>query len=193
MWASFLVIVLVQCAGATEYAHGTVTPGGGEIVPMDIALDQDSMLTYPGTPDPPQDCFKQTINLHDFTKGLVAIKIIEKSTCFVKTTDETYEDVKQIVDDINKGETAPKVQATEEWATPSTPIPSEEVVGTVGEKIANFCTGYEVYLLEDGKVIKAAAFHCNTVLVDSRWNINIEDPNRFSTIYTQIRIYIRNY
>ncbi|XP_046547954.1 uncharacterized protein LOC124257855 [Haliotis rubra] len=156
MWISFLVIVIAQYAGATEYAHGTVTPGGGEIAPIDIALDEDSMLTYPGIPDPPQDCFKQTINFHDFQKGLVAIKIIEKSTCFVKKSDETYEEIKQIVDDIHQGQTAPLIQATEEWAIPTSPIPNEEVVERVGEKIANFCDGYDIYSLEDAQVIQAA-------------------------------------
>ncbi|XP_046550468.1 uncharacterized protein LOC124260255 isoform X2 [Haliotis rubra] len=139
------------------FAHGAVTPGDGEVIPMDIELHDKSMITYPGTPDPPQKCFKKSINFHDFTKGLVAMKITKKNTCFVKPSDETYDDIKKVVDNIKKGETAPKVQATEEWVVPKTPLPAEEIEQKVGERIAKFCSGCKVHLLQDGKVIRAAA------------------------------------
>ncbi|XP_046585442.1 uncharacterized protein LOC124292404 [Haliotis rubra] len=94
---------------------------------------------------------------HDFTKGLVAMKITEKDTCFVKPSDETYDDIKKVVDDIKKGEKAPKVQATEEWVVPKTPLPAEEIEQKVGKRIAKFCSGCKVQFLQDGKVIRAAA------------------------------------
>ncbi|XP_046347042.1 uncharacterized protein LOC124127683 [Haliotis rufescens] len=155
MFAVALVILFLHGTGATEYAQGSVT-AGDEVVPMDIELHDKSMITYPGTPDPPQDCYKKSINYHDFTKGLVAMKIEKKNTCFVKPSDETYEDIKKVVDRIKKGETAPKAQATEEWIVPDTPLPSGEVEEKVGKRIANFCNGCKVHVLRDGKVVRAA-------------------------------------
>ncbi|XP_046547964.1 uncharacterized protein LOC124257861 isoform X2 [Haliotis rubra] len=155
--ATLVALLLHGASGTTEFAHGAVTPGDGEIIPMDIELHDKSMITYPGTPDPPQKCFKKSINFHDFTKGLVAMKITKKNTCFVKPSDETYDDIKKVVDNIKKGETAPKVQATEEWVVPKTPLPAEEIEQKVGERIAKFCSGCKVHLLQDGKVIRAAA------------------------------------
>ncbi|XP_071098524.1 uncharacterized protein [Haliotis cracherodii] len=157
MFAVILVVLFLSVTGATEYAHGSVTPGDGEIVPMGIELHNKSMLTYPGTPDPPIACFKKTINFHDFTKGLVAMKGVGKATCFVKTSDETYDEMKKVVDGIKNGDRAPKIQATEEWAVPKAEVPTEEVAQRVGERIANFCSGCKVYVLQDGKVIRAAA------------------------------------
>ncbi|XP_048251502.1 uncharacterized protein LOC125379278 [Haliotis rufescens] len=124
---------------------------------MDIELHNKSMLTYPGTPDPPIACFKKTINFHDFSKGLVAMKFVGKNVCFVKTSDETYEEIVKVIDRIKKGDNAPKSIATEEWVTPRTQVPTEEVARRVGSKIANFCSGCKVYVLQDGKVIRTAA------------------------------------
>ncbi|XP_046585424.1 uncharacterized protein LOC124292387 isoform X1 [Haliotis rubra] len=155
--ATLVALLLHGASGTTEFAHGAVTPGNGEVIPMDIELHDNSMITYPGTPDPPQKCFKKSINYHDFTKGLVAMKITEKNTCFVKPSDETYDDIKKVVDNIEKGEKAPKVQATEEWVVPKTPLPAEEIEQKVGKRIAKFCSGCKVHLLQDGKVIRAAA------------------------------------
>ncbi|XP_071115872.1 uncharacterized protein [Haliotis cracherodii] len=155
--AALLLIVFPSTLALPEYANGSVTPGGGEIVPMGIELHHKSMITYPGTPDPPIACFKKTINFHDFTKGLVAMKAVGKATCFVKTSGETYDEMKKVVDRIRNGDKAPKVQATEEWAVPKAEVPTEEVAQRVGERIANFCSGCRVYVLQDGKVIRAAA------------------------------------
>ncbi|XP_067654019.1 uncharacterized protein [Haliotis asinina] len=157
MFAVTLIILFASEAGAVEYANGAVSPWRGEIVPMGIELHNKTMLTYPGTPDPPMACFEKTINFHDFTRGLVAMKAVGKDVCYIKTSGETYEEMKKVVDGINHGDRAPKMQATEEWSVSKTPVPTEEVSKRMGKGIAKFCRGSKVYVFEDGKVIREAS------------------------------------
>ncbi|XP_067653837.1 uncharacterized protein [Haliotis asinina] len=213
---TLVVLFLQGASGTTEFAHGAVTPGDGEVIPIDIELHDKSMITYPGTPDPPQKCFKKTINYHDFKKRLVAMKISNKNTCFVKHSDETYDEVKKLVDDIKKGQKAPRVQATEEWVVPKTPLPADQVEKKVGKRIAKFCSGCKVHLLEDGKVIRAAAdvprvtakrrvvrsrakrwggwcifcLRCAVLIENCRDNaINVLSPDSESVFYFTFKIY----
>ncbi|XP_071098336.1 uncharacterized protein [Haliotis cracherodii] len=144
-----LIVALGAAVSATEYGRISASPVKGTVFWMDVALDRETMVTSPGGPHPKPDCFLHTINFHDFQKKLVAIKSVDRGACYIKVSKETYKEMEKILEDFRAGNTKPITQATEEWTVPEKAVDAEDVAQAVGDKIANFCTGYNVILLAD--------------------------------------------
>ncbi|XP_067677145.1 uncharacterized protein [Haliotis asinina] len=115
---------------------------------LNVAIGDGIIELHSHKPDNSPPSFKETSNIHVFSRQLVAMRNSVDKECYVRHIIESFEDLKEKLAGIEQHD-ASKGKLSEDWIDVKNvcPIESWAVEDLLGDEIACFCRFHKVYFV----------------------------------------------
>ncbi|XP_046559592.1 uncharacterized protein LOC124268659 [Haliotis rubra] len=121
---------------------------GDETMLLDVAIGDGIIELHSHKPDNAPTTFRETSNIHVFSRQLVAMRNSVDKECYVRHIIESFEDLKEKIGGIEQHD-ASKGKLSEDWINVKNvcPIESWAVEELLGAEIDCFCRFHKVYFV----------------------------------------------
>ncbi|XP_048254172.1 uncharacterized protein LOC124128706 isoform X1 [Haliotis rufescens] len=147
--ARFLMgfVLILSSAAASEWRNISATYGDTTML-LDVAIGDGIIELQSHKPDNAPASFRETTNLHVFSRQLVAMRNSVDKECYVRHIKETFEELKVKIGGIEQ-HNATVGQLAEEWIDVKKVCPIEPwaVEDLLGDEIDCFCRFHDVYFV----------------------------------------------
>ncbi|XP_048254163.1 uncharacterized protein LOC124119138 isoform X1 [Haliotis rufescens] len=145
--ARFLMgfVLLLSPAAAHEWRNISATFGDTKML-LNVAIGDGFIELHSHKPENAPASFRETTNLHVFSRQLVAMRNSVDKECYVRHIKETFEDLKVKIGGIEQ-HNATVGQLAEDWIDVDNVCPIEPwaVKELLGDEIDSFCRFHDVY------------------------------------------------
>ncbi|XP_046549413.1 uncharacterized protein LOC124259333 [Haliotis rubra] len=139
--AMLLMSLMFVLSSAAAYEWRSINATyGDEAMLLNVAIG-DGIINAPAS-------FRETSNIHVFSRQLVAMRNSVDKECYVRHIIESFEDLKEKIGGIEQHNSS-KGKLSEDWIDVKNvcPIESSAVEELLGDKIDCFCRFHKVYFI----------------------------------------------